>query len=92
MEHFVLAFPLDYQNVYDHQTFQDGDMLQRVAWHLNGVVLWGHVTNKIYLHLQKMYQYCQTRQGANLVSEAPNMTLWSSDQHEVTWGHIGCGL
>ena len=21
------AFPLNYQNLYDHQTFQDGDML-----------------------------------------------------------------
>ena len=28
MEYFVLAFPLNYQNVYDHQTFQDSDMLQ----------------------------------------------------------------
>ena len=31
-----------------------------------------------------MYQ-CHTRQGANLVKRFPNMTLWSSGQHEVTW-------
>ena len=49
MEHFVLTFPLNYQNVYDHRTFQDGDMLQRAAWHLNGVVSWGNVTNKIHI-------------------------------------------
>ena len=49
-------FSLNYQNAYDHYTFQGGDMLPRAlthiyAWHLNGVVLWGHVTNKIH----KMY-------------------------------------
>ena len=43
-----------YQNAYDHQTFQGGDMLQGVfthkyAYHLNMVVLWGHVTNKIHI-------------------------------------------
>ena len=47
MKHFFL----NYQNAYDHQTFQGDDMLQGglthiYAWHLNGVVLWGHVTNK----------------------------------------------
>ena len=32
MEHFLLTFLLDYhQNVYDHQSFQDGDMLQGSA-------------------------------------------------------------
>ena len=41
-----------HQNAYDHQTFQGGDMLQGVltqkyAYHLNVVVSWGHVTNKI---------------------------------------------
>ena len=40
--------------VYDHQTFQDGDMLQGAlthiyAYHLNGVTLWGHVTNKTHI-------------------------------------------
>ena len=43
-----------YQNAYGHQTFQGGDMLQgalthEYAWHLNGVVLWGHMTNKIHI-------------------------------------------
>ena len=47
-------FFLHYQNAYDHQTFQGGDMLQGAlthiyAWHLNGVVLWGHVTYKIHI-------------------------------------------
>ena len=46
-------FFLHYQNAYDHQTFQGGDMLQGAlthiyAWHLNGVVLWGHMTNEIW--------------------------------------------
>ena len=49
MEHSLLTFPLNYQNVYDYQTFQDGDMLQRAAAYLNGVVLWGHVTNKMHI-------------------------------------------
>ena len=61
-------FPLNYQNAYDHQTFQGGEMLQRAlthknAWHLNGVIFWGHVTNKIDI---SMYRY-HTKQGANLV-------------------------
>ena len=31
MEHFLLTFPFNYQNVYGHQTFQDGNMLQGAA-------------------------------------------------------------
>ena len=31
MEHFFLIFLLKYQNVYDHQTFQNDDMLQETA-------------------------------------------------------------
>ena len=27
MEHFLLTFPVNYQNVYDHQSSQGGDML-----------------------------------------------------------------
>ena len=51
MKHF---FSYNYQNTYDHQTFQGGDILRgafthKYAWHLNGVVLWGHVTNKIHI-------------------------------------------
>ena len=50
----MCIFPLNYQNAYDHQTFQGGDMLQgylthAYAWHLNGVALWGHVTNKTHI-------------------------------------------
>lgn len=46
-------FFFKYQNAYDHQTVQDGDILRRPltnknVWHLNGVALWGHVTSKIY--------------------------------------------
>ena len=49
MEHYLLTFPLNYQNACGHQTFQKDNMLQGAAWHLNGVVLWGHVTNKIHI-------------------------------------------
>ena len=47
-------FSLNYQNAYGHQTFQGGDMLRvalthKYTWHLNGVVLWGHVTNEIHI-------------------------------------------
>ena len=48
MEHSVLKFP-NYQNVYDYETFQDGEMLQGAAAYLNGVVLSGHVTNKMHI-------------------------------------------
>ena len=39
---------------YDHQTFQGGDMLRGAlthiyARHLNRVVFWGHVKNKIHI-------------------------------------------
>ena len=30
MEHFLLTFPVNYQNVYDHQSSQGGDMLQEL--------------------------------------------------------------
>ena len=51
-------FPLNYQNAYDHQMFQGGDLVQGAlthiyAWHLNGVVLWGHVTNKIHISTRR---------------------------------------
>ena len=49
MEHFLLTFLLNYQNIYDHQTFQDSDILQGAAWHTNGVVLWGHMTKKLHI-------------------------------------------
>ena len=47
-------FPFKYQSAYGHQTFQGGEMLRgalthKYAWHLNGVVLLGHVTNKIHI-------------------------------------------
>ena len=39
-----------YQNAYGHQTLQGGEMLRAALTHkyvryLNGVALWGHVTN-----------------------------------------------
>ena len=42
-----------YQNACGHQTFQVGDMQRdalthKYAWHLNGVALRVHVTNKIH--------------------------------------------
>ena len=42
-------FPLNYQNAYDHRTIQSGGMLEGTALHLNGVVLWSHVTNKTHM-------------------------------------------
>ena len=47
-----------------------GALTHIYAWYLNGVVLWGHVTNEIHLYLQKIYRY-HTRQGATLVQEVP---------------------
>ena len=43
-----------------YQTFQGCDMLwgaltHKYAWHLNGVVLWGSVTNKIYIYTCRRY-------------------------------------
>ena len=59
-------FPLNYQNAYGHQTFKRGDMLRGAlthnnAWHLNGVVLLGHVTNKI--HISTCIRYINTTIG-----------------------------
>ena len=81
-------FPLNYQNAYGHRTFQDGDIpwgasTHKFAWHINKVVLWGHVTIKIHLinnfHFQKTYEH-QTRQDANLLSKAPTLKpTWSFD-------------
>ena len=47
-------FLSNYQNTYDHQTFQSGYMLwgalnHKYAWDQNGVVLWGHVANTRYI-------------------------------------------
>ena len=58
-----------YYNAYGYQTFQGGDMLQgalthECAWHLNGVVLLGCVTNKadIFTHIDtatnKVLTFC----------------------------------
>ena len=62
-------FPHNYQNAYDHQTFQGGDMLQGAlthtdAWHLNGKVLWGQVTNK--LHISTCRRWTDTTLGKML--------------------------
>ena len=51
---FMKHFFLYYQNAYDHQPFQGGDMLQGALthiypWHHNGVALWCQVTNKIHI-------------------------------------------
>ena len=47
-------FLLHYRNAYGHQTFQSGDILRgalthKYAWHLNGVVLQGHMANKTHI-------------------------------------------
>ena len=46
------------QNGYDHQTFQGGEMLRgalthKYVWHLNGVVLWDHVTDEVHVSTRK---------------------------------------
>ena len=77
-----------YQNAYGLQTLQYGDMLggafaHKYAWHLNGVVLLGHVTNKMHILT------CRRCIGTTLVKvltkckTLPDMTLWSNDQCEV---------
>ena len=87
-------FPPNYQNAYNHQTFQVGDMLQGAltdvsTWHLNGVVLRGHVTNKIHiLPLPAEDDWYHTRQGANLVEEAPKhdpLIKWPTWVHMTVW-------
>ena len=62
MKHFS---PI-YQNAYDYQTVQGGDMLRgalthRYAWHLNGVVFLGHETNKI--HISTCRRFIDTKLG-----------------------------
>ena len=85
-------FPLNYQNTYGHQTFQGGDMRRgalthKYAWQLNRVVLLAHLTNKIYLHLQKMYRH-HNRQGVDIVLEAPKhdpSIKWPTRGHVTVW-------
>ena len=79
-------FPLKYQNAYGDQTFQGGDMrpwalTHKCAWHLNGVVFLGQVTDKIHIST------CRRCIGKMLTwfQRLPNVTLWSSDQDEVMW-------
>ena len=45
--------------------------------------LLGHVTNKI--HISTCRRCIDTTIDKALTYRLPNMTLWSSDQHEVTW-------
>ena len=83
------TFPRNYQNAYGHQTFQVGDMRQRAlthkyTWHLNRVFLLGYVTNKMHIHLQKIYWH-HNRLGADIVLETPKHDPLISSQHEVTW-------
>ena len=66
---------LPHHNAYGHKIYQRSDVTPRAPTHkfacpLNEVVIWGHVTNKSYLHLKKTHEY-QTRQGADLKWEAP---------------------
>ena len=86
---FVAEVTFKYQNAYGQQTFQGGDMLWGVltykyTWHLNGIVLQGHVTNKIHIPTCRRYQH-QTRQCADLVEETPkhdSLIEWPM------WGHV----
>ena len=72
---------LYHHNAYGHKIYQRSDITQRApnqkfACLLNEVVIWGHVTNILYLHLKKTHEY-QTTQGADLQWEAPIL--------KVTW-------
>ena len=95
---FEKNFLLNYQDGDSQQTFQGEDMLRgtltnKHAWHLNWVVLWGQInetneanlTNKIHISIAK--RSMDTKIGKALIQckKLPNMTLWSSDQREVTW-------
>ena len=73
------------QNAYDHQSLQGGDILRgalthKYAWHLNGVVFLGHVTNKI--HISTCRRCIDTTLGKVLTKckRLPNITLRSNDQ------------
>ena len=69
-----------YQNAYGYQTLQGGDMLRGALTHkygcyLNGVVLWGHMTNEI--HISTCRRCIDTTLGKVLTKckRLPNMTL-----------------
>ena len=86
-------FPLKYQNTYGQETFQGGDIpwetsSKKFAWHLNRLILWGQVTNKIHVSicrrpmgtvLNKVLTYCERL--TPLKSHDPLMT-WPM------WGHV----
>ena len=85
-----IIFPLNYQNAYGHQTFHHDDMWQGVltdkcAWHLNGVVLLEHMTNKIQISTCRRCIVSTIRQGADTEFETPKhdpLIKWP------TWGHV----
>ena len=73
------AFFLSSQSEY--QTFQGGDMLQGAlthtyARHVNGVVLWGYVTNKI--HISTCRRCIDTKLG-KVLTQCDSQT-WPFDQ------------
>ena len=78
-----------YQNAYGHQTLQVGHMLRgavthKYERHLNGVVLLGHVTNKIHSELaDDVLTPHKARCWLSASGSQTWMTLWSSDQCEV---------
>ena len=89
MKHF---FSLNYQNTYGHQTCQGRDKPRGApthifVWHFNGVVFWGHVTNKIHIityrrtvdtKLRKVLTYCEKLPPLKL----NGLLIWP------TWGYI----
>ena len=79
-------FSLNCQNAYGHQTFQGSDMRRgavthKYPWHLNGVVLLGHVTNKI--HISTCRRFIETT--TDIVLEAPKH---DPSIKRTTWGHV----
>ena len=70
---------LHYHNAYGHQTCQSCDIMQgapthKFEWLFNEMILWGYMTNYIYLHLQKAHEN-QTRRNSDLLKK-------------VTWGQL----
>ena len=67
-------FPHNYQNAYDHQTFQGGDMLQGALTHIYAS-----------LPAEDVSIPHQARCWLSVRGSQTWSFLWSSDQHEVTW-------
>ena len=75
-------FSINCENAYGHQNFQGGGMLKgalihKYAWHLNGVVYWGRVRNKIHI---STYRRCMDTKLANCWLNVRGSQTWPFDQ------------